>query len=67
MVTDNKNFPMAIPLKESIKTIDLMDSELTTGRMEMLLTKEVSKTDYGMEKGNGLQERLNTQVALSKD
>lgn len=57
---------MAIPSKESIKTIDLMDSALTTGRTETLPTKAASKMDYGTAKENGLQERLNTQAAMFK-
>lgn len=67
MEKEKKNLPMEIFLKAYIRMADLMEMELTFGKMKMLFMKEGLKTDLDMGKGDGNRDKLYIKVITLKD
>lgn len=65
MEVDKKDSLMGMFIEEIIKIIGLMDLEHMLGVKELFI-KVVSKTDYGMERENGLLDKLNIQEAMQR-
>ena len=58
MVKDKRNSPLETHIKVNIKITDLMDLELTDGKMNLFI-KEALKMVIDMERVNGLKNKLN--------